>query len=296
MKFLKTILTVILFLQIIMGCSSKESKKEIVTTIYPFKAILQEIVGNKYEVRAILTPGADPHTYEMLPSDYRAIQNSKIFFYGSRSLDGWASNLDAPNKIELLNLVPKENLKDIEIHHFANVLENDEHIGTDPHFWSDPLTVKAMLPHLINELNKIDPENQKLFEANKNLFITKLDNLDKKIKGETSLINNKNVFTGHPFYNYFFKRYGFNVVGSLEVAPGSQPTPKDIKNLIDIIKQNNVTAIFNNQQESGKSTKVLAEACGIKEYKLDPLGGVKGKMSYEEIILNNLYIIKEALK
>ena len=295
MKYLKNFLVLILLIQIF-GCSSQENKKEIVTTIYPFKAILQEIVGDKYEVKAILPPGADPHTYEMLPSDYRAIQNAKIFFYGAETLDGWASNLDVPDKVELLNLVPKEYLIDIEIHHHGDKQQNDEHIGTDPHFWSDPITVKAMLPNLVDVLNKIDPENQKEFETNKNQLIHKLESLDKKIKQEVSKIEYKNVFTGHPFYNYFFKRYGFNVVGFLEIAPGSQPTPKDIKNLIDIINENNVKAIFNNLQQSEKPTNVLAEGCGIKKFKLDPMGGLKGRMTYPEIILYNLSIIKDALK
>jgi ABC-type Zn uptake system ZnuABC Zn-binding protein ZnuA len=80
------------------------------------------------------------------------------------------------------------------------------------------------------------------------------------------------------------------------VAPGIQPTPKEIKNLIDLMKSENVKAIFTHKQHSDKPAKVLAESAGIKDYVLDPMGGVDGKMTYEEIILQNLSIIKEALK
>ena len=278
---------------LIVGCSTSENKKEVVTTIYPFKAILQEIVGNRFEIKTTLPPGADPHTYEMLPSDFQSIQNSLAFFYGSINLDGWAARLDVKNKIEMISLVPEQNLIEITVHQQGN---EDEHLGIDPHFWTDPNTVKAMLPNLVNALVKLDPDGEKIYRSNEQIFSKQLTELDLKIREEVENIKYKNVFTAHPFYNYFFDRYGFNVVGSLEITPGTQPTPKELKNLIELVQKENVKAIFVNKQHSDKPAKVLAESAGIKDYKLDPLGGVKDRMTYKEIILYNLSIIKEALK
>ena len=146
---------VLLLVVLFFGCSKTENQKEVVTTIYPFKAILQEIIGNRFEVKTILPSGSDPHTYEMLPSDYQSMQNSKIFFYGAMSLDGWASKLDVKNRIEMLNLVPKEFLIQIKVHDHHNQNSSEvENFGIDPHFWTDPNTVNAMLPNLVNELIK----------------------------------------------------------------------------------------------------------------------------------------------
>ena len=64
---------------------------------------------------------------------------------------------------------------------------------------------------------------------------------------------------------------------------------------MELVKKQNVKAIFTNKQ-SDKPAKVLAESTGIHEYELDPIGGVKGRMMYEEIILHNLGIIKKALQ
>ncbi len=278
---------------LIAGCSPSENKKEVVTTIYPFKAILQEIVGNRFEIKTTLPPGADPHTYEMLPSDFQSIQNSLAFFYGSINLDGWAAKINVNNKIEMISLVPEQNLIEITVHQQGN---EDEHLGIDPHFWTDPNTVKAMLPNLVNTLVKLDPNGEKVYRSNEQNFSKQLTELDLKIQEEVNNIKFKNVFTAHPFYNYFFDRYGFNVVGSLEITPGTQTTPKGLKKLIELVQKENVKAIFVNKQHSDKPAKVLAESAGIKDYKLDPLGGVKDRMTYKEIILYNLSIIKEALK
>ena len=288
---------VIFFLLIAFGCTKTENKNEIVTTIYPFKAILQEIVGDRFEVKSILPAGADPHTYEMIPSDFQSIQNSKAFFFGAMKLDGWASKLDVKNKIELIKIVPKNFLIELKVrHHHDSEIEEDENFGIDPHFWTDPNTVKAMLQNLVSELIKIDPQGERTFKSNAETFTKKLSDLDLQIKKEIENIKYKNVFTAHPFYSYFLERYGFKVAGSLEIAPGSQPTAKDIKNLIELVKKENVKAIFTHIQHSDKPAKVLAESSSINEFELDPIGGVKGRMNYQEIILHNLSVIKDALK
>lgn len=290
-------LIALLILLFAFGCTKTENKNEIVTTIYPFKAILQEIAGDRFEVKSILPAGADPHTYEMIPSDFKSIQNSKAFFFGAIKLDGWASKLDVKNKIELITLVPKDFLIELKVHHHHDSeIEEDENFGIDPHFWTDPNTVNAMLPNLVSELIKIDPQGEVTFKSNAETFTKKLSDLDSQIKKETENIKYKNVFTAHPFYSYFFERYGFRVAGSLEVAPGSQPTAKDIKNLIELVKKENVKAIFTHKQHSDKPAKVLAESSSINEFELDPIGGVKGRMTYQEIISHNLSIIKDALK
>ncbi|MDY0082431.1 MAG: metal ABC transporter substrate-binding protein [Ignavibacteriaceae bacterium] len=296
---MKRFVFILLLLLIVSGCSKQEHKSEIVTTIYPFKAIIQELTGERFSVKAILPAGADPHTYEMLPSDFQSIQNSKAFFYGAETLDGWAAKINVENKIELLSLVPDNYLIDIKIPHFHSneqAEEEVENIGVDPHFWTDPNVVRAMIPNLLKQLIRLDPASKEIFNSNAEKFTDKLIKLNEKINDETSSLKFSKVFTAHPFYSYFFERYDFKVAGSLEIAPGSQPSPRDIKNLIELVKQENVKAIFTNRQQSDKPAKVLAEASGINEYELDPMGGVEGRMNYEEIILYNLQIIKSALK
>lgn len=292
MKYLN-FFTACVFL-LIFGCSNSEQKSGVVTTIYPFKAILQEIAGNRIKIKSILPAGVDPHTYEMIPSDLKTIQQASIFFYGAESLDGWAAKIETSNKVELIKLIPKEYLIEIKMPHFHN--GKVESLGIDPHFWLDPLTVKAILPNIVNELIKADPSGEKDIKINADKFSIKLSELDKKIKLETKPLINRTVFMSHPFFSYFFARYNFDIAGSLEIAPGHQSSPKEIKDLMELVKEKNVKAIFTHKQHSDKPAKVLAEATGINQFELDPIGGIAGRTSYDEMILHNLSIIKQALK
>ncbi|WP_290663631.1 metal ABC transporter substrate-binding protein, partial [Ignavibacterium sp.] len=183
MKSLK-IIFLFFALVILASCSKEKSEgKNIVVTIYPFKAIIQEIAGSEIAVNVLLPGGADPHTYEMSPSDYNKIQNAKIFFYGAETLDGWAAKLDVENKIELLKLLPENFLIKIEMneYHSAHHEKNSHHhYGIDPHFWTDPLTVNSMLDSLTKILSYFYPEKKDLFEKNSEAFSKKLYDLDKK--------------------------------------------------------------------------------------------------------------------
>lgn len=299
MKSLK-IIFLFFTLFILANCSKEKSEgKNIAVTIFPFKAIIQEIVGSEITIDVLLPGGADPHTYEMSPSDYKKIQNAKVFFYGAETLDGWAAKLEVENKIELLKLVPENVLLQIEMNenHSAHQDKNSHHhYGVDPHFWTDPLIVNSLLDSLAIVLSHSFPEKKDLFRKNSEAFSKKLYELDKKIREEIKAIKHSKVFSAHPFYNYFFKRYGIEVVGSIEISPGQQITPKLLKNIADEIKRKDVKAIFINKQHISKPAKVLAESVGIKTVELDPMGGTTGVETYEQIILQNLKIIVNELK
>lgn len=299
MKSLKFISLLIAFL-ILTNCTTEKSKKEnIVVTIYPFKAIIQELVGTEIKVDVLIPGSADPHSYEMSPSDYNKIQSARIFFYGAESLDGWAAKYDVKNKVELLKIIPRDFLIEIKMtqdHSFHSNDDSHHHHGIDPHFWSDPLTVNSMLDSLTNILIVHFPEKKDLIKKNSELFSKKLNDLNNKIREEIKSVAHNKVFTAHPFYNYFFERYGIDVVGSLEISPGMQITPKQLKNISDEIKKKNVKVIFINKQHISKPAKVLVESVGIKIVELDPIGGTNDTRTYEEIILSNLKIILNELK
>ncbi len=214
---------------------------------------------------------------------------SKALFYGSEGLDEWAANVEGVKKIELIKFVPADYL--LKIH-----TNDNEDYGTDPHFWTDPLTVKSIIPSLLNQLIKLDPEGKDIYKKNAEKFSSNLSELDKQIRDKLSSLKNKNVFLSHPFFNYFLKRYGINAAGFVEISPGHQSTPGDIKKLIDISKKKNVKVIFNIAAHPERTAKVFAETAGIKMVDLDPNGGVKGRYTYEEIILYNTEIIFNSLK
>lgn len=282
------------------------SQTKYVTTIHPFRTIIQTIVGERAEAYDILPAGASPHTYELRPSDVRMMEAAHALFYGAINLDAWALKFQHARHIELIKLVDHDALIYFqqEGHNARTDAPRDhdkaeghhDHSGVDPHFWTDPMTVKSMLPGLVKELCALDPAGCELFKNNSLRFSRQLDSLHVKIKTMLAPIQGSNVMISHPFFQYFFRSYGIDPVGIIEAIPGKEPTPRQLKKYIEQVKQNQVKAVFDHIQLPDRATKLVAEASGRKLCHLDPIGGVAGRQTYDELLLYNARLILEALQ
>ncbi len=300
---MRTILSII----IILNFSNAYSQTKYVTTIHPFQEILKNIIGARGEIHRILPPGASPHTYELRPSDLRTVATAKALFYGSENLDSWALKFSSPLCIELIQFVAEDCLilfaeehedQQADVQQKGGEKEHHHHhaSGVDPHFWTDPLTVKSMLPTLTEQLCALDSTGCKIFKQNSDRFSRQLDSLHSKISKMLAPIHDSKVMISHPFFQYFFKRYGIESVGVIETSPGREPTPREIKGFIETIKNENVRAIFDHTQLPDRAAKIIAESSDINVYHLDPIGGISSRQSYDALILYNAKIILEALR
>lgn len=277
-----------------------------VTTIHPFQAVIQEIVGEHGTVHGILPPGASPHTYELRPSDAKIIEAARAIFYGADNLDGWVLKFANANRIELVKLIDPSALiyfhqstdeHHAKPHHKHQAEPGHDHSSdVDPHFWTDPLTVKSMLPGLVQRLSSMHPSNAVVFQRNAERFSRQLDSLHLRLKTMLAPIAGSKVMISHPFFQYFFKRYDIHLVGIVEAIPGKEPTPRQLKGYIEQVKRQQVKAIFDHVQLPDRAAKLVAEATGIKICQLDPLGGVAGRKGYDELLLYNARLILEALR
>ncbi len=265
------------------------AQPEYVTTIHPYKEILERVVGERGKVICLLPPGSSPHTFNISPSEVKAIESADALFYGAKNLDEWAIRYNNPNKIELLSLLPADSLLNI-------VSIRNENLGIDPHFWTDPLLVKIILPQLTAKLCSIDPGGCIIYKTNAEEFSKELESIYNEISKNLIQVKKRTVILSHPFFQYFLKRFNFTLAGIIEPIPGKEPTPKELKEIIDIAIKNNVESIFTHIQLPDNAAHLLSESTGIKVYTLDPVGGVEGRQSYKEILKYNADIILKAMK
>lgn len=254
-------------------------------TIHPLEAIVGAVVGDAGKVVQLLPPAASPETFEPRPSDLATASSAQALFFVAPTLDGWASKLPAPQRVEMLSLVPEA-----DRHPF------DFQPGTNPHFWTDPLAVKAALPALTRRLCGLEASRCDTFTSNAAAFAGRLDALDAKLKTILAPVKGQPVILFHPDFEPFADRYGLKVVGVIELSPGREPTARQLMSLIELTKKEKVRALFGNVQLQPRPAKVIAESTGLKVHLLDPIGGVEGRESYEDLVTYNARIFAEALK
>lgn len=263
------------------------------TTIHPFKAILTELAGDRATVYELLPPSASPHTHELRPSEIRTIAEATALFYGADNLDGWAVRLESANRISLFELLPQQEKQSIK--YFVGK-KKGEVVGSDPHFWTDPLTVKALLPALVDALCGLDPEGCPIYQTNSIRFAQELDSLYQIIENKLSHLQNKKVLLAHPFFQYYLNRFGVKLIGVVETIPGSEPTPRELKQIIDEANKQQLRLILTHAQIPDRPAEIIAEATGAEICVLDPIGGVAGRETYGELLLYNTRILIEALQ
>ncbi|MBI5093436.1 MAG: zinc ABC transporter substrate-binding protein [Candidatus Hydrogenedentes bacterium] len=270
-----------------------------VATVPPLAAILREIAGTRADITALLPVGVSEHTYQPRPSDARAAESANCLFYVSQAMDGWAAGLSTKKKVDVFALVPREFLlPDLEgPEERAEHASGNHHASAgDPHFWLDPLCVKAIVPALAASLAESDPEGRAEYEANAQHFLTQLDDLHRELTATLEPVRGRAVILFHPSFRYFLKRYGLGLAGVIELFPGKEPSPRYLQTLIAQVKSQGAKAVFTEPQLPPRPAEVVAEAAGVRLGVLDPVGGQKDRAAYGDLLRYNARVLSEALK
>jgi len=278
-------------------------------TIHPLAAILGEVVAGRAELVNLLPAGASPHTYEPRPSLVHQTEDALALFLVGGGLDPWAARLPARQRVEVIDLIPEAMRLTMTIPHGHGDqgAEGPEagHSGdhdegeVDPHFWTDPLTVQAMLPALVEQLCSLDPEGCPTYRANGASWSTALTELDRELGVMLQPLHGVPFFQFHPSFQYLFHRYDLTLAGLITPIPGREPTPRALHDLVLLVRQSGARVLFSEPQLPSRPAKVLAEAASTPErpvrvLELDPNGGSSEKMSYRDLLLHNARVLRQA--
>jgi zinc transport system substrate-binding protein len=283
-----------LFALAVAGCSSPKTEIGFVASSPPVAMILRELVGDRWPVVSLLTPGQSPHTYAPRPSDAARSEAALAVFHVSENLDGWAADLPARKRVALISLVPDAFRLEAKDDHDHG--HDHDHGDTDPHFWGDPLAVRAMLGPLADALTEADPEGEAQYRAEAVRFGAELEALDAELRRSLEPVQGAAAILFHPSWGYFLARYGIRTAGTVEPFAGKEATPKFLAELTALAQRESVRAIFTEPQLARRPAEVVAEAAGVPCYELDPLGGVAGRETYAELLRYNARVLLEALR
>ncbi len=254
-----------------------------VTTIPPFGMVLAPVVEGRGTVETLLEPGATPHSYDPTPSDLRAATNATALVYGADHLDGWAADLSAERRLSLVNLLPPATQRTFDGE------------TVDPHFWTDPQAVTALLPVLADTLCTLDAQGCSTYRANADSFATALAALDTRLQSMMAPVHDVPVLLAQPFFRYFLDRYGPRLVGVVEPRPGAEPTPRQLQALVQTAEASGAKAILTQQHLSPRAAQAVAESAELPLVPLDPLGGTSGRDTYRALLLDNARILRDSL-
>ncbi len=297
---------------------------EVVATLFPQYDFAKQIGGDKVNVTLLLPPGAESHTYEPTPQDMIKVNESDLFVYTGEEMEPWASNLISgmKNDINVLDLSTTVNLINVEEfekeHGYEDNENNSEEMGNkedehsvgdehhhsyDPHIWLNPLYAIQMIRSIENELCKVDPENEEYYRNNSKEYIKQIELLDAEIEQTVNNSKTKKIAFGGAFaYSYFIERYGLEFVTAYQACgENTEPSTKQVKDVIDYINENDLPVIFYKEYTNGNVARTISEETGAKMLVFNTVHNlskeeIENGATYLSIMGQNLANLKEALQ
>jgi ABC-type Zn uptake system ZnuABC Zn-binding protein ZnuA len=260
-------------------------------------------VGGEYIDLTVLFPiGADPHTFEPRPQDIAAISNARVIFLSGLGLEESIQTIIDTNAAgEIIHV--SDGIQVLELDDTHESQAEHGHESGDPHTWTDPNNVILWTENISAALVRIDPPHASMYRSNADAYISSLRDLDAWIRSEVAEIppGRRKLVTDHRAFGYFADQYGFEQAGALigSFSTNASPSAQEIAALEDLIRTQNVPAVFVGAAANSRLAEQVAQDTGIPVIpvytgSLTAPGGDAG--NYLDFMKYNVTAIVEALK
>ncbi len=254
---------------------TSDDKMLVAVSLLPQAEFVEQIGGDKVSTVVMIPSGASVHTYEPTPSQLKDLNNAQIYVEVGSGVDfelAWMDDLLSVNSdmyvVNSSKGIQLRTMGEDEQEEHAEEEEHD-HTGLDPHVWTSPQEAKIMVKNIYEGLVTGDPDHEATYKQNYDAYITKMDEVDAKLKAALAGTEGASFSVYHPAWGYLADDYGLHEI-SIEVE-GKEPSAQDMQKLIDTAKEKGIKVIFVQKGFSTASAQTIAEQIGGEVVEVDPL-------------------------
>ena len=263
-------------------------KISVVTTIFPPYDFVREIAGNRAELKMLLKPGEESHSYEPTPQDIIAIEECDVFIYTGGENDVWVEDILSSMRDEdrlilrmadCVDTVEEEHVEGMkespghdhdehDMHSDSETGEEDTHTvhEIDEHVWTSPVNAALIVDQIKQLLIQADPSGQAVYEENAAIYEEKLTELDQEFRDVVDHAKRKLLIFGDRFpFRYFADEYGLDYYAAFPGCAGdTEPSAATMAFLIDKVKEEKVPAVLKMELSNDDIANAVAEAAGTE--------------------------------
>lgn len=274
------------------GCQAQKLDIDIAATTRPVWEFTCRIVsGTDLSVELLITdPVSCLHDYSVSVNQARIAEQANVVILSGAGLETSMSSLfDEKDIIDCshgLSLLGCDNENDHEHHDSSHSHE------FDPHIWLSPANAMTMVKTIYNGLLQRYPQHSALFSKNLKDLLSDLEALDTYAKTQLKNLSVRNMITFHDGFTYLAHTYDLSILKAVEEESGSEASAAELKELISLVRDNRLPAIFTEENGSVSAAGVIAKETGINVYTLDM---AMSERTYFEAMYHNINTIKEAM-
>jgi len=277
----------------------------VVASVFPLFELAREVAGPAADVRLLLPPGVDPHSWEPRPSDIVELSRADIFVYTSERMEPWAGNIARAVRgrgVELVQVMDSLGFSNTDERHVsASVVDDGQDHGGDPHFWLN-LSLSAQAAKMIGELlANSDPAKRDQYMVNTGSYSERLEQLDEAFLNGLKDCNSRYLVTGgHAAFGHLTRRYGLEQISVYGLNPDAEPTPRHLAGIVSVVRENNVQTIFSEELMNPRMAQVLSRETGARVMVLNPGANLTAAqwregLTFLGIMNRNLDTLREGL-
>ena len=270
----------------------ESNKKLLLVSFTVLEDIVKNIVGEEFNVKSITKPGMEVHGYQTTPSDLIKGSRAEVFIDNGFGFELWAEKFVSNLKVKRITIA--NNLKPLFI-------GEDAYKGKpNPHAWISPKRGLIYVDTLTRALSELKPQSKTVFKKNAEIYKNKLLEIDEDFSLFLNTLkkNQKYLVSCEGAFTYLTNDYGLKEAYLWPVNAESQITPKRMAKVINLVKTNDIPAVFCESTVSSESQLAVARETGAKfggNFFVDSLSEKDGPASsYIDLLNHNLNLIKQA--
>ncbi len=275
---------------------------QVVTTVAPITSMVENVAGSRARVTGIVPEGVNSHTFRPVPSDARTLAEADLIVLNGLHLEIPTLKLARANKqpdTPILLLADRTVTERDHVYGFGFPREQGH---PNPHLWLDPVHVMSYARLVRGALAAVDPAGRPVYDANTERYLEQLRALDSAIAAAVATVPpaNRRLLTYHDSWPYFARRYGFTVIGAVQPASFSEPSPREVARFIDQLQRERAPAVFGSRVFPSPVLRQIAteaRTAYIDSLRDDALPGAPGdrEHSYTGMMVENVGVMVTAL-
>jgi manganese/iron transport system substrate-binding protein len=241
------------------GGTGKPKTKRVVTTFTIIQDIARNVAGDAAIVESITKPGAEIHDYEPTPQDIVKAQSADLVLWNGMGLERWFEKFmrnvrDVPSAVLSEGIAP------------MGIGEGPYTGKANPHSWMSPANAISYVENVRIALVKIDPANEKVFNANAAAYTAKLRAIDAPLRARLAAIpvEQRWLVTSEGAFAYLARDYGMKELFLWPVNADDEGTPQQIQKVVDTVRKNKIPVVFSESTISDKPMRLVATETGTR--------------------------------
>ena len=253
----RTFSAALLSLVVAMPAMAQERVKA-VTSFTILADMARNVAGDVADVVSITKPGAEIHNYQPTPGDLVGAQDADLVLWNGLNLEQWFAQF-LGNLPDVPSYVLTEGVEPIGIG------EGPYEGKPNPHAWMSPSDALIYVENIRAAFAEVDPANAEIYAANAEAYAAEITATVKPIRAALADIPEEKrwLVTSEGAFSYLARDFGLRELYLWPINSDQQGTPRQVREVIDAVRENNIPAIFSESTISSKPAEQVARETGI---------------------------------